>query len=525
MGNTENLENAENLENTENVGNLEAQLPNGGEPKETEEEKVRREEALKEVAEYYKLLRSGKYCVRMLDPDSEVEAVTLTVQPDDEAILKTYFQLKALQNKGNISPLNWNSSGDKGNYYADADVWDRIGVSCCADGTSDTPGFVHSYSEHILDSSDTHGNKNFKAVMIKADYQVIVPAYSEVTLNVTMNIHVFKRGGETSSSWTAGIISNKDTWTTIVSGNGHWADNNGVIQSNNSADCTRAEGCGKKENLRLSLNNYNCGTQKNTSNKAKLWTFTLYIMGNIEKASSINHRLLLFDRIEDKFSAGITGTSEITYDPNGGIMEGASTQKISYNGDESIEVTLYTAKRAGYTLAGWKDDVSGLLYPAGGAYLEKRGMKLTAQWIPDKVDCRIEHYQQGIDGNYPSEPTEYEILKTPAGKKFVPDRKNYEGFTAPPAAPVIPDADGTTVVIYKYKRTMRQLAFCANGGMFILEDGTEKDFFTKHLYRGAKVVYPKLKQRYGYSFEGWTEIISTMPDQDVTILANWIEND
>lgn len=521
MGNTENLENAENVEN------LETQLPNGGESEDTEEVIASREEALKEVAEYYKLLRSGEYCVRMLDPDSEVEAATLTVQPDDEALLKTYFQLKALQNKGNISPLNWNSGGDKGNYYADADVWDRIGVSCCADGTSDTPGFVHSYSEHILDSSDTHGNKNFKAVMIKADYQVIVPAYSEVTLNVTMNIHVFKRGGETSSSWTAGIISNKDTWTTIVSGNGHWADNNGVIQSNNSADCTRAEGCGKKENLRLSLNNYNCGTQKNTSNKAKLWTFTLYIMGNIEKASSIHHRLLLFDRIEDKFDAKITGKADITYDPAGGAMMNGcgTTQQISYNGDESIEVTLYTAKRAGYTLAGWKDDVSGLLYPAGGAYLEKRGMKLTAQWIPDKVDCRIEHYQQGIDGSYPSTPTEYEILKTPAGKAFTPNRKNYEGFTAPDATEVIPDADGTTVVKYKYERKRRKLAFCANGGMFILENGTEDDFFYDWFYWGAKVVYPKLKQRYGYSFEGWSENLSTMPDQDVIIFANWIEND
>lgn len=513
--------NAENLENTEN---LETQLPNGGEPEDTEEVIANREKALKEVAEYYELLRSGKYCVRMLDPNSEVVTETLTVQPDDEAFLKTYFQLKAMQNKGNISPLNWNSSGDKGNYYADADEWDRIGVSCCADGTLDTPGFVHSYSEHILDSSDTHGNKNFKAVMIKADYQVIVPAYSEVTLNISMNIHVFKRGGETSSTWLGAFISNKDTWTTIIAGNGNWADNNGVIKSNNPSDCTRDQGCSKKVNLRLSLNNYNCGTQKNTSNKARLWTFTLYIVGNIEKSSTINQRLLLFDRIEDKFSAGIMGTSEITYDPNGGIMEGGTVQKISYNGDESIEVTLYTAKRAGYALAGWKDGVSGLLYPAGGAYLEKRGMKLTAQWIPDKVDCRIEHYQQGIDGSYPSEPTEYEILKTPAGKAFTPNRKNYEGFTAPSATSVIPDTDGTTVVIYKYIRTARQLAFCANGGMFILEDGTEKDFFTKHLYWGEKVVYPKLKQRYGYNFEGWTKIISTMPDQDVTILANWKEN-
>ncbi len=520
MGNTE------NLENTENVENLEALIANGGELEETEEEKARREKALKELEEYYDLIFSGKYNVRVLDPNREVKTEELVVKPDDEAILKTHFELKALQNKGNISPLSWNSSGNVASLHIEADVWDRIGVSCCATGTKETPYFVNSYSEHILDSSDTHGNKNFKAVMVKADYQVIVPAYSEVTLNVTMNIHVFKRGGETSSTWLGSFISDKDTWTTIVAGNGNWADDNGIIKSNNPGDCTFGEGCSKKVNLRLSLTNYNCGMQKNTTNKARLWKFTLYIMGNIEKSSTINQRLLLFDRIEDKFSAGITGTSEITYDPNGGVMEGKeTTQKISYNGEDCMEITLYKAKRTGYTLAGWKDDVSGLLYPAGGAYLEKRGMKLTAQWIPDKVDCRIEHYQQGIDGNYPDTPTEYEILKTPAGKTFVPNRKKYEGFITPDASEVIPDTNGTTVVKYSYKRRPYQLVFCANGGMFSGENGEEDDFIVKQVRYGEKLVYPKLKQRYHYSFEGWTENLSTMPDHDVTIRAIWQEND
>lgn len=524
MGNTE------NLENTENVENLEAQLPNGGEPEDTEEVIANREKALKEVAEYYKLLRSGEYNVRMLDPNTEVAVQPLTVQPEDEALLKTYFQLKALQNSGNISTLSWNSSGNKGNLYADADEWDRIGVSCCADGTSETPGFVYSYSEHILDSSDTHGNKNFKAVMIKADYQVIVPAYSEVTLNVTMNIHVFKRGGETSASWLGACISNKSTWTTINDDNdknNQWANNNGVIKTNNSADCTLASDDSKKVNLRLSLNNYNCGTQKNTSNTAKLWTFTLYVMGSIEKANSINHRVLLFDRIEDKFDAKITGKADITYDPAGGAMMNGygTTQQISFESGYDTEISLYKAERPGYVLAGWKDEATGRIYPAGGTYTEWRGMKLTAQWIPDKVDCRIEHYQQGLDGNYPGTPTEFEILKTLAGKTITPDRKNYEGFTAPAAAEVKPDADGTTVVKYNYKRNSRQLVFCANGGMFIDENGNETDFIRKVYYPGANIQYPKLKQRYGYSFAGWTDTLSTMPDRDVIILADWQAND
>lgn len=522
MGNTENLENIENVEN------LEAMPADGGEPEDTEEVIARREEALKKVKEYYDLIFSGDYNVRILGPDKKLAVEPLTVNPDDEAKLITKFEIKALQNSGNISTLSWNSSGNVANFNLEAVKWDRIGVSCCKTGHEMTPYFMYSYSEHILDSADTHGNKNFKAVMVKADYHVIVPAYSEVTLNVTMNIHVLKRGGETSSTWLGAIISDKDTWTTINDDNdknNKWADNNGVIKSSYETDCTLASDDSKKVNLRLSLNDYNCGTQKNTSNKARLWTFTLYIMGNIEKASTINHRLLIFDRFEDKFSARITGASEITYDPNGGVMTGGTKQKIYYVSGHGVEDTLYTAKRTGYTLAGWKDDVTGLLYPAGGTYMEKRGMKLTAQWVPDKVDCRVEHYQQGVDGNYPGAPTEYDVLKTPAGESIMPNRKNYEGFITPDSIVVKPDGEGTTVAKFYYERKKYRLVFCANGGMFGFRDGEDCDYIETEVSYGEALQYPNLKLRQNYCFEGWTENLTTMPARDVTIRVVWKEND
>ena len=522
MGNTE------NLENTENVENLEAQLPNGGEPEDTEEVIANREKALKEVAEYYKLIQSGEYYVRVLDPNREPTVQALTVQPEDEACLTTKFELKALQNSKNISQLNWNSSGDTANYHMEADEWDRIGVSCCATGSKDTHYFVQSYSEHILDSSDTHGNKNFKAVMVKADYQVIVPAYSEVELRVTMNIHVFKRGGETSSTWIGAIISNKDTWTTINDDNdknNKWADDNGVIKTNNTSDCTLASGDSKKVNLRLSLTNYNCGTQKNTSNKAKLWTFTLYIMGNIEKSSTINQRLLLFDRIEDTFSAGIKGTVDITYDPAGGTMTNArTTQKLSFDSDNLMGGYLYKATRTGYRLAGWKDALTGRLYAAGGLYREKRGMKLTAQWVPITVTYRVEHILQNTDGTYPTTPTESETLTGTAGTETTPDVKDYQGFYTPDCSTVTISGDGTTVVQYQYMRRTYRLRFLANGGKFKGMDQNRGDYAEKTVLFGKKISYLELESRQGYSFLKWSENYTTMPDHDVTIRAIWQEN-
>ena len=168
MGNTE------NMENTENVENLEALIANGGEPEDTEEVIARREGAMKQTEEYYKLISSGNYYVRLRDPNvqTETEALKEEQPANASAMLYTNFEMKALQNGKNISPLSWNSSADKSTQMSDF-VWDRLGVSCCASGTPYSPGFVMSYSEHVLDSSDTHGNKNFKAVMIKAEYRVI----------------------------------------------------------------------------------------------------------------------------------------------------------------------------------------------------------------------------------------------------------------------------------------------------------------------------------------------------------------
>lgn len=520
MGNTE------NMENTENVENLEALIANGGEPEDTEEDIARREKALKQSEEYYKLITSGNYYVRLHDPNvqMETEALEETQPAGASARLYTNFVMKALQNGGNISPLSWNSSGDK-NTQISGFVWDRMGVSCCASGTPYTPGFVLSYSEHVLDSSDTHGNKNFKAAMVKADYKVIVPAYSKVTLNVTINLHVFKRGGETSASWIGAIISDKDTWTPLISGNSHWADNNGVIKSNNPADCTLAQGNGKKENLRLSLTDYECGTEENDTCDARAKTFTLYIMGSIDKASSINHRLLVFDRIEDTFSARISGECYIDYYADGGAIDGITgnesyTQKICFDSRKQEEVYLCKAEKEGYILGGWKDRETGRIYPAGGLFREWRGMHLTAQWVPNTAEYRVEYFLQNIDGTFPDKPTEYEILTGTVGQKVVPDVKCYDGFRTPLSQSVYIMGDGSTVVTYQYIREKYLLRFVPNGGRF-KDNPTVQDYTETKVKYGDKIEYPQVEKRTGYIFSKWSGNYQNMPANDLTIRAEW----
>lgn len=95
-------------------------------------------------------------------------------------LLKCEYVMKALQNGSHINDLTWNSTGDKSNYNADGaiklPVWHRCGISCCADGKAETPHYIVGDYDRCLE--DTHGNKYFKAVMIRGRLNVTVPAYT-----------------------------------------------------------------------------------------------------------------------------------------------------------------------------------------------------------------------------------------------------------------------------------------------------------------------------------------------------------
>lgn len=118
-------------------------------------------------------------------------------------LLKCEYVMKALQNGSHINDLTWNSTGDKSNYNEDGaikyPVWHRCGISCCADGDDETPNYIVGDYDRCIE--DTHGNKNFKAVMIRGDLKVTVPAYTTASVYVTMASSLFKYGGATSSTW------------------------------------------------------------------------------------------------------------------------------------------------------------------------------------------------------------------------------------------------------------------------------------------------------------------------------------
>ena len=157
----------------------------------------------------------------------------------------------------------------------------------------------------------------------------------------------------------------------------------------------------------------------------------------------------------------ITGqnTFNITYNLNGGTeVENPTT----YNSGSNT-FNLNNPTRVGYTFTGWTGsnyNVEG--YLGENQYVPQKNVTITtddtghkaytANWRKiEYIEYTVEHYKQNINGEYPSEATEKEVLEVDKGTSVEPNVKEYEGFTAPNKK--IVEIDKTGIVIrYEYTR-------------------------------------------------------------------------
>jgi len=502
MGNTENVAVTEGMEDT-----------------------VRTKEMEMRLKEYKDLMADGHVKINYSDyvvfGDSNSENIIeeSDVEVWSEAEVCPSFTVKALHNSGDIDKLTWNSSGNVLNMRKTGKIWDRVGISCCYDFDVDTAEVKTCCDEDTLRNTIVTGSKDFKAIMVKAVYSYIVPAYSTVDLKVSMNLHFFKRGGDTSAAYIGGVVSNIDTWTTATKSRiSNWADNNGVIQTGNDKDCTKAQSNSEDVEFHLGINDYDCGEQENDTNEAKVCYATFYFMCAVEQANSIRHRLLMFDRADDKWNTKLTGTSTIYYDPNGGEMvEPEQTQQtFDFGPDQYTEVTLYMARRKGYELLGWYDRIADRCYAPGGIYTENRGVRLTAMWVPAQSAYTVNHFLQDTDGSYPETPEQTEQHTGPTGETVSVQVMEWEGFSSPENCQVNISGDDSQVVNYFYERKQYTITFLANGGEFT--DGSDME--TKNYAYGTQVKYPRVVSREGYTHK-WSKTLSEMPAEDVTVRVIW----
>ena len=138
---------------------------------------------------------------------------------------------------------------------------------------------------------------------------------------------------------------------------------------------------------------------------------------------------------------------------------------------------------------------------------------------------KVEHYQENIDGTYPSTPEGIEedlsgakgtSLSIGSGITL----KGYSGFEFDKLEPAVPTiaADGSTVVKVLYKRKTINVTFKLDGGNI---DGNTGDVVKTGKY-GTPLNAPNNPARDGHVFKGWSpKLTATFPDHDSEYTAQW----
>lgn len=442
-------------------------------------------------------------------------------------LLKCEYVMKALQNGSHINDLTWNSEGDKSNYNKDGaikfSVWHRCGISCCADGDDETPRYIVGDYDRCIE--DTHGNKNFKAVMIRGDLKVTVPAYTTASVYVTMASSLFKYGGATSSTWSGCIISDTDFWKT-VSGSNHteWAtrENSGLLSANDEDHITIGQSNSEDSwTYRLGIVNYMADEFTNeTEQEIQQEAKPVYIVCTVEKASTINQRLIVVDNIPglNTIDADVLFRARIIYTGDAVDTEEKHEYVFSYKHPDVVK--FRKLERPGYQL-NWLEEATGRCYPPTCYFGEQRGIRLTAQWTALSVDYNVEHYLQKTDGTYSDTPDHVITVRNLTdADAFVPV-KEYAGYGKPTWEPATVKGDKSTVIKCYYPILEFPIEFCANGGTF-RDDRTDfrvcKEVYSKRI----TIFPPELNEREGYEFDYWEpELPSSMPAKKVTTRAVW----
>lgn len=442
-------------------------------------------------------------------------------------LLKCEYVMKALQNGKHINDLTWNSMGDKSNYNADGaikfPVWHRCGISCCADGKDETPHYIVGDYDRCIE--DRHGNKYFKAVMIRGELKVTVPAYTTAYVYVTMAASLFKFGGNTSSTWVGGIVSDSDFWKTLKDSNHNgWAtrENSGLLPANDEDHVTIIQSDNKDySSCELGIVNYKAdeftnGTEQEIHQEVK----PVYIVCTVEKASTINQRLMVVDNIPglNTIDADVLFRAKIIYTGEAVDTEEKHEYVFSYKCPTAVK--FRKPERPGYQL-GWLEEATGRYYPSTCYFGEQRGIKLTAQWTALSVVYDVEHYLQKTDGTYSNEPDYIVTARNLADADAFAPVKQYAGYGKPNWEPATVKGDGSTVIKCYYPILEFPIEFCANGGTF-REDGTDFRVCTEVYSKRLMVFPPDLNAREGYKFERWEpKLPDAMPAKKVTTRAVW----
>jgi uncharacterized repeat protein (TIGR02543 family) len=210
---------------------------------------------------------------------------------------------------------------------------------------------------------------------------------------------------------------------------------------------------------------------------------------------------------------------QVTFHPND---EGSATAgEFKYG----ALIVLPSVTKAGYTFGGWYDngEFSGTPYTAA-SIMPAGDLDLYAKWTANTgTEYTVKHYQEPVTGTS-WDLVETETLTGTTGSQVTPAVKTYEGFMVPALQTVTINADGSSVVEYRYYRAIYQVVFRLNNN-----NPSVFDWFRY----GAPITAPSSVTRAGYTFVAWYDnselsgdpyIIGTMPAANLELYAKWTAN-
>lgn len=431
-----------------------------------------------------------------------------------EPLARSVYTMKAFQSSYQPATLAWDSVGDKANYNTDGAVtsekWVRQGIYICSSDQFGGPGFFITDYDGFYDLP-TYGNTFFKAVMCRLDLKVAVPPYSNFTTVVDVQRTVFKEGDSDSSTWLGMATGEWNACNTIsednCEANGKWAGvpiESGFYSYRGKArhiDETRQ--CVNKS---WSIDNRYSEKVVRTSMTPK------YLMNMLERPEKYNTRMGYVDKYhisKEEFSLHFTAY----------VWYGDDFDAGNYYENKATRLVLKTSERTGYIMKGWLDAGINVLYPAGGAYRQRRGAKLQEQWVEDVVPYKVVHHYTQKDG---TTSKKVETLYYMADKTVCPLPDQDFRYVTPEPITTKVAADGSTEIDYNYTIKKFLVQYCANGGHF----SSGKDILEeKYLFGdGIDPLWEK-PTRTGYLFSEW-DPYPTYVDTGYSIVtkAKWTAN-
>lgn len=205
----------------------------------------------------------------------------------------------------------------------------------------------------------------------------------------------------------------------------------------------------------------------------------------------------------------------INYDADGGTIN-ETVQNVMF--DESV--TLYSAKKTGYTFAGWYYGDTKL---SSGIWKITNNVSVKAKWVANSnTKYMVYHYLENANDS------EYTLTKTQTlygttATSVSPSVESYAYFTIPAKQTITISCDGTSFVKYYYKREKFTLTLYPNNGAAI----QTKTFKYGQSISGAD----NWVSRTGYTFAGWYTDLNlsaiftdkSMPGSSVNLYAYWSE--